>query len=414
MSVSIAVLKLPDFRRLWLSRSLGLMALMAQAVVIGWQVYAITGDPLMLGLVGLVEAVPAIGCALFAGHIVDHSRPYRVYHICLGILCLNTLGLWLFAGGVIAMPESTILVALYVGVFISGIARSFIMPASFTLLPQIVARNQLSSAAGWLSSGFEIATIGGPAIAGLLFGFGGPHIAWLMPVILFLIATGNFFFISPKTKQYKLNREREPAWKSIKGGWRYILDHPVLLSVMVLDMFAVLFGGAIAMLPAYANEVLQVGPEGLGFLRAAPAIGAITMAIFLALHPFRVIRARTLLLAVAGFGLAIIGFGLSKIFWLSIVFLALSGVCDAVSVVMRSTLVQLLTTDAVRGRVSSVNSMFIVSSNEIGAFESGVAARFLGLVPSVVFGGAMCLVVVAATAGLSKKFRRTEIETTIP
>jgi MFS family permease len=411
---SIETLKLPDFRRLMLTRSFALMALQAQAVIVGWQVYSITRDPFMLGLTGLVEAVPAIASALFAGHIVDNSRPHRIYHLCLGVLALNTLMLWLFAGGVVHLPGGHVLIILYGGVFISGMARAFIMPSSFSLLPQIVPRAQISAAAAWLSAGLEIATIGGPSIAGLIFAFQGAEIAWLMPVILLFVSFAIFAGMTAKTKQYKSDSLREPAMKSIAAGWRYILQNPALLSVMALDMFAVLFGGAVAMLPAYADQVLHVGAEGLGFLRAAPAIGAVGMALYLATHPFKSIKATTLLVAVTGFGLSIIGFGLSEVFWLSAVFLAMTGMFDAISVVIRSTLVQLLTTDAVRGRVSSVNSMFIISSNELGAFESGLAARTLGLVPSVVFGGAMTLVVAALTASLSKKFRRTVIHTESP
>lgn len=411
---SIAVLKLPDFRRLVLTRSFALMALQSQAVIVGWQIYSITKDPFMLGLTGLVEAIPALTTALFAGHIVDNSRPHRVYQTALGVLALNTFVLWLLAGGVIHLPGGHVLLILYCGVFISGIARAFIMPSSFSLLPQIVPREQISAAAAWLSTGLEIATIGGPAVAGLLFAYTSAEGAWLMPVTLLTISFCIFATMSGKTRQFRSTQVREAALKSIIAGWRYILKNPALLSVMALDMFAVLFGGAVAMLPAYADQVLHVGAEGLGFLRASPAIGAVSMALLLALRPFKTIRATTLLVAVTGFGLSIIGFGLSEVFWLSALFLALTGVFDAISVVIRSTLIQLLTTDNVRGRVSSVNSMFIISSNEIGSFESGLAARTLGLVPSVVFGGAMTLVVAALTASLSKKFRRTVIHTESP
>ena len=198
--------------------------------------------------------------------------------------------------------------------------------------------------------------------------------------------------------------------QSIRGGFQFILNNPVLLSVMILDMFAVLFGGAVAMLPAVADQILHVGSEGLGALRAASAVGAILMAMFLAIRPFRTIRATTLMWVIAGFGACIIGFGLSESFAVSMLFLVLSGMFDSVSMVIRGTLMQWLTTDEVRGRVTSVNSMFIISSNEIGAFESGVAAKLLGLAPSIVFGGAMTLLVVASTALLSPKFRRTQVK----
>ena len=406
---SVAVLRIPDFRRLVVTRSFALMALQSQAVIVGWQVYSLTQNPFMLGLIGLIEAIPALSTALFAGYIVDTHRPHRVYQLSLLVLTLNTFCLWLFAGGVVHLPGGHLLLILYGAVFISGIARAFIMPSSFSLLPQIVPRAQIPAAAACLSAGLQIATIGGPAVAGLLYAFHGAQVAWLMPTLLLGTTCLVFARMSGATRHYKSNMMRESAFRSIAEGWRYIFRNPALLSVMTLDMFAVLFGGAVAMLPAYADEVLHVGAEGLGFLRAAPALGAVGMAIFLAVRPFKVIRATTLLAVVVGFGLSIVGFGLSDIFLLSMFFLALTGMFDAVSVVIRSTMVQLLTTDAVRGRVSSVNSMFIISSNEIGAFRAGTGASLMGLVPSVVFGGFMCVGVAAVTAAISPKFRRTVI-----
>ncbi len=411
MALSVDVLKLRDFRLLMAVRMCGMMALQAQAVIVGWQVYSITKSPFMLGLTGLTEAVPAILCAFFSGHIVDISRPHRVYLACVAALALNTLLLLLLAGDIVHVPGGNILPWIYGGVFFSGVARSFIMPASFSLLPRIVPRADIPSASAWLSSGFQIAAISGPAIAGLIYGGYGARAAWFLPVAFMSAAFVLLAAMSLTPRQYRSAELREPTMKSIRAGWKFIFTHPVLLSVMTLDMFAVLFGGAVAMLPAYADQVLHVGSEGLGALRAAPAIGAIITALILALKPFKVIRASTLLWVVAGFGVAIIGFGLSTYFWLSMAFLAVSGAFDSISMVIRSTLMQLLTPDAMRGRVSAVNSMFIISSNEIGAFESGVAARFLGLVPSIIFGGVGTLLVVAAVATLSPKLRRLEVRT---
>ena len=414
MALSLTVMKLPDFRRLWATRTLALMAMQAQAVVVGWQVYSLTHNPFMLGLTGLIEAVPALACALFAGHIVDISKPFRIYQGCLSVMAINTFLLFLFAGGIVEVPQAHLLYIIYSGVFISGLARAFIMPSSFSLLPKIVGRGEISAAAGWLSAGVEVATISGPAVAGLLYAYGGPHRAWLLPTLLLATSVALFSGMTKPIRHYKSDHVREPAPKAIAEGFRFILANPVLLSVMALDMFAVLFGGAVSMLPAYADQVLHVGAQGLGFLRATPAVGAIAMSLFLATRPFKHIRATTLLIAVTGFGISIIGFGLSTTVWSAALFLMLSGFSDAVSVIIRTTLVQLLTTDAVRGRVSSVNSMFIISSNEIGAFESGLMARFMGLVPSVVFGGCMTLVIVAITATLSPKFRKTVVAATAP
>lgn len=411
MTLSVAVLRLPDFRRLIFVRMCGLMALQSQAVIVGWQVYSLTKSPFMLGLTGLTEAIPAIICAFFSGHVVDISRPHRVYLTCIGALMVNMLMLLLVAGGFISVPNGNILPWIYSGVFISGMARSFIMPSNFALLSRIVTRPEIPSASAWLSSGFQVAAISGPAIAGIIFGGYGARAAWLLPVGLMVCAFILLLSFSEGPKQYRGSELREPAMKSIRAGWKFILTNRVLLSVMALDMFAVLFGGAVAMLPAFADQVLHVGSEGLGALRAAPAIGAITTALFFALRPFKLIRATTLLWMVTGFGLAIIGFGLSTSFWLSMGFLAVSGAFDSVSMIIRGTLMQLLTPDAMRGRVSAVNSMFIISSNEIGSFESGLAARLLGLVPSVIFGGVCTLLVVCSVAMFSPKLRRLTVNT---
>jgi MFS family permease len=410
MSVSLTVLRSRDFRLMLGARMLAMMALVAQDVIIGWQVYSITHDPFMLGLAGLVEALPALACGFFSGHVVDKSRPHRIYMLCLGALALNAFVLLLTGGGLISIAEGHTLIFLFGGVFFSGLARSFIMPASFAILPQLVPRAQFPAASAWFSSGFQMAVITGPAIAGLIYGGYGVTAAWLIPCSVFSGALVLVFAMSKKTKCYKSEQIRERAMQSIKAGWRFVWHNKTLLSVMVLDMFAVLFGGAVAMLPAYAHEVLHVGSEGLGALRAAPALGAIVTALYLALKPFKIVHASTMLTVVAGFGVCMIGFGLSTNFTLSMVFLAASGAFDSVSMVIRATLMQLLTPDAMRGRVAALNSMFIISSNEIGAFESGTAAKLMGLVPSIVFGGICTVAIAAGTALLSPQLRRTKID----
>ena len=401
-----------DFRCLVITRTFVTLALQSQATIVGWQIYYITKSTLMLGLTGLVEAVPALTCALFAGHIVDISRPHRVYMVCLAVLVLNTLLLFLNGGGITGIQGHYLVVLIYCGVFVSGIARSFIMPSSFTLLSTIVPRNMMPRASAFLTSGFQLAAVCGMALAGMLCAYGA-KVAWLLPVSSIVIAFFALINMSEKTRAHRSNQVREAAVKSILAGWRFIWHNQVLLSVMALDMFAVLFGGATSMLPAFADQVLHVGTQGFGLLRAAPAIGSIMMAVTLVTRPFKKVRATTLFIAVTGFGLSIIGFGLSKVFWVAMLFLILSGMFDSVSMVIRQTLMQLLTPDKMRGRVSSVNSMFIISSNEIGAFESGVAARFLGLVPSIVIGGACTLGVVVATLTLAPKLRRTVVDTTL-
>ena len=411
MALSYDVLRNRDFRRLLATRLCGIFALQAQAVIVGWQIYTLTHDPLMLGLIGLTEAVPAIVFALFAGHIVDKSRPHFIFRNCLLVHCLISLGLLLVAGGLIPMAKPVVVVLLFVGVFLSGLTRSFIMPASFTLLARIVPRHQLSAASAWLTSGFQLAAIMGPAVAGIVYGGYGATVAWCIPCAFLVGAVVAISGMSREHRVFKNQDSREPALKSIAAGWRFVLTNRVLLPIMALDMFAVLFGGAVAILPVFADQVLHTGSEGLGLLRAAPAAGSIITALYFALKPMKTLRASHLLMVITGFGVSMICFGLSTEFFSAALFLALSGAFDSVSMVMRGTLMQLLIPDTMRGRVSALNGMFIISSNEIGAFESGVAASFLGLVPSILFGGGMTLLVVGVTALFARDLRGLVIHT---
>ncbi|MBI1215988.1 MAG: MFS transporter [Alphaproteobacteria bacterium] len=407
--MSVAVLRLRDFRFLLFTRIFTTLALQCQSVIVGWQIYEITKDTFLLGLTGLAEAVPAIGCALIAGHVVDNGKPHKIYLLCVGALVLNTFMLFLIAGRIVPAPGGSLLPWIYGGIFISGLARSFIVSSSFTILSLIVPKNEMAAATAWRSSGFQTAAIAGPALAGIIYGGYGARQAWMMTAGFMLVS---FIFLCalkvPHTK--RAEARRESAIKSIKAGWKFISGHQVLLSMMGLDMLAVLFGGAVAMLPAYADQVLHVGSEGLGALRAAPALGAVATTLAMALVPMKRVSAVRMLWVVTGFGFCMVGFGLSRIFWLSMLFLIFSGVFDSVSMVIRGTLTQLLTPDDMRGRVSSIGSMFIISSNEIGAFESGTAAKFLGLVPSVVIGGIGTLVVTALVAARFPKLRRTVID----
>jgi MFS family permease len=407
--LSFAVLNIRNFRTLVFTRFFVTLALQAQAVIVGWQIYSITKDPFLLGLTGLAEAVPAILCALVSGHFVDVGNPRLIYRFCIGILAANTLVLAALAGGYMDTPEAWIVPTLFVGVFVSGIARSFVMPSAFALLSGYVGHKDMPGATAWLNTGFQTAAIGGPAVAGLVYGGYGPHGAWLLPASALVIATTLAFTLT-QVKRDKIEK-REPAIQSIKNGWKFIFKNPVILSVMTLDMFAVLFGGAVAMLPAFADHILHVGPEGLGALRAAPAVGSVITALCLAIWPFRYLSGRLLFFVFAGFAVSMIGFGLSTSFWISMIFLAASGAFDCVNVVIRTSIVQLLTPPDMKGRVSSVNSMFVISSNEIGAFESGLAARLMGLVPSVIFGGVASLLVVLGIAFYSPSLRKFVIDT---
>jgi MFS family permease len=315
----------------------------------------------------------------------------------------------MIGGEFLHLPHETLVPLLFLGIFISGVARSFMMPAHFSITPQIIDRKDYSAANAWANTGFQISAICGPILAGLVYGFYGVTSAWILPISFMTL--GFCCVISFKNlRQYEKFEQIGSAFKNIIDGWKFIIQNRMLLTVMIVDMVAVLFGGAVALLPAFADEILEVGPEGLGLLRTAPGIGAIFTALYFALRPMTIFPLTRMLWAVSGFGVCIIGFGLSTSFYLSIFFLALSGLFDTISVIIRVTLKQLLTPDNMRGRVSAISSMFIISSNEIGAFESGVVAKLMGLAPSVVFGGLMSLIVAGTTYIVTPNLRKTIIK----
>jgi MFS family permease len=385
-----ASLRSPDFRRILLSYATATVAREAQIVVVGWQVYARTGDPLTLGLIGLAEALPFIGVALYAGHIADRvTRRTIAIAGTFGIL-LSAIALLLFTLG-----NFTVIWPIYVVIFLSGIARSFTRPAVTALSAEVVDREMYPNAVTWRSSTWQFAAILGPALGGLAYGFVGPAGAYAGVSVLLVLSL--FFVFAVNHRVVPVFDNKEPVSESLQAGIRFLVRDPVMLGAMTLDLFAVLFGGAVALLPAFA-KMLGAGPEGLGFLRAAPAIGSILIGLWIA-HRAPMKRAgATLFTVVAIFGVLMIAFALSRNFWLSFAILIVSGMADNVSVIIRGTLLQTRTPTEMLGRVSSVNQIFIGASNEIGAFESGVAARFLGVVPSVIFGGTMTLVVVAFLA----------------
>jgi MFS family permease len=397
-----AALRLPAFR--WYVVSLFTMTIAAQiqVIVVSWQIYDVTHDPLSLGLIGLAEALPFIGAALYAGHVADASNRQRISVSALFVLVL--CGFALLGFSLLPPAASRIIWPLYGIIAVSGLARSFLQPARNALGAEIVGRDLYHNAISWRSSTWQAAAVIGPAAGGLLYGFGGARIAYVVQAILMVIAFAAFARI-----EYAHSRRESidalPVTQSLTLGLRFVFSQPVLLGALTLDLFSVLLGGAEALLPVFADQILHVGPQGLGVLRAAPAIGAVVMALSLAHRPPFRRAGRTLLLAVAGFALCIVGFGLSRSFLLSCALLILSGMFDNVSVLIRSTLVQTLTPTELLGRVSSVNSIFIGSSNEIGAFESGVAARLLGTVPAVVVGGLASLGVVGLVAALVPRLR---------
>lgn len=374
------------------------------AVVVGWHIYELTHDPLALGLIGLAELIPYFSSTLFAGYAVDHySR--RMFGVAASLVT-GVTALLLTATTTAWLPGDPAW-WIYSSVACVGLVRAFITPSYQSLLALILPRNQFSRAAGIGSSAFQAGLVVGPALGGVLVGWAGMTVAYAVPALLGLSAA--ITLLSLRIKEPPLAKP-SPVFASIGEGLRFVFGNQIILGAQALDMFAVLFGGAVAMLPAYIHDIFHYGAEGLGILRAAPAVGAILVGVLLVRFPLNKHAGRTLLWAVAGFGVCIIAFAVSTSFWIAAILLLLSGIFDGVSIVMRTTILQLATPDNMRGRVSAINGIFIGSSNELGAFESGVAARLIGLVPSVVFGGVMTLAVVVATARFAPKLRNLHMQ----
>jgi hypothetical protein len=396
-----AFLKLLSFRILMV------LAYQIMAVAVGWHIYEITLDTLALGLIGLAEVVPYFTCALFAGHAVDHFCSRRFFGTLSAVtLGINALTLTALTMGLIGSSE-TASYWIYGSIMLTGIERAFIAPSYSTLFAIILPREEYARASAIGSSVFQAGLIIGPAIGGLLVGFASKTFAYSMATGLCIAAAIAMWSI--KIDEPTAPTDSPSVFTSIAEGLHFVFNNQIVWGALSLDMFAVLFGGAVAMLPAFIHEIYHYGPEGLGILRAAPAIGSIMTGIWLSRNPINLHAGRWLLASVAGFGLCIIGFGLSTYIWVAGAMLVLSGVFDGVSVVMRTTILQLVTPDAMRGRVSAINGIFIGSSNELGAFESGLAARLLGLVPSVIFGGMMTLGIVAVTAKVAPQLRKLEL-----
>jgi MFS family permease len=398
-----AALRHRDFRWYILSLFAMTLASQLQAVVVGWQVYAITHDPLSLGLMGLAEALPFIAIALPAGYVADRWNRRTISVWSLAVLALCALGLVAFSATP-GLLERVGVMPIYGIIFLSGIARSLLQPARQAFGAEIIPRSMYENAITWRSSTWQTAAVVGPALGGLLYGFAGPVAAYAVGAAMMTFALTGFLAVDYDPAAREL--DGVPILTGLVTGLRFVWSEPVILAALSLDLFSVFLGGAEALLPVFASEILKVGPQGLGILRAAPAAGAVLMGVYLA-HRGPIERAgRAMLYAVATFALMIIGFGLSKSFLLSIVLLTVCGMADNVSVVIRSTLLQLLTPPEMLGRVSAVNSVFIGSSNELGAFESGVMARLLGAVPAVVLGGTASLLVVGITARLVPRLRQ--------
>jgi MFS family permease len=404
MSSPYASFQYPDFKNFIFARFCVTLAIQVQATVVGWQLYEITKDPLSLGLIGLAEAAPSIAVSLYAGHVADVVNRKRIVMVTVAVLLLCSIALLALASHAALLHTRFGAGPIYATIFVSGIARGFLAPANFSLLPQLVPRALFANAVSLNSSFWQAAAIGGPMLAGMVYAGLGIQAAYLFDVALVLAALVLYTRVTnpplpPPTGELGVRRK-------IKAGLKFVFNNQIILSAITLDLFAVLFGGAVALLPVFASDILFVGKFEFGVLRAAPGIGALLTAIYITHHPVRRRVGQVLLWAVAGFGLTMIGFGLSKLYWLSVLLLLLSGMFDSVSVIIRSTLIQTLTPENMKGRVAAVNNIFIGSSNELGALESGVAAKLLGVVPAVVAGGHVTLLVVGITAWKADKLRR--------
>ncbi|NNV57836.1 MFS transporter [Limnovirga soli] len=400
--------KIPAYRNLLAGRFLFIVGLRMLGTLVGWWIYELTNDPLAIGLIGLSEVIPAVSLALYAGHVIDQSekrglllRGVVLYFLCACILLFLSSP---YVTGIIS--NSYIALMVYGIIFCTGIIRSFTGPVFGVMMAAIVPKPVLQNAITWNQGVWLSASLTGHAVGGLLIAqIGIEHTLLVVCCLIFV----SYFLLYTLNALPSLNEPGEKkTWDSVKEGLSFVFKSKEVLGALSLDLFAVLFGGAVAMIPVYARDILQVGAIGFGWLNAATDIGAIIIVIMLTIYPLQKQQGRKLFFAVAAFGTCIIIFALSKLFWLSFAALLVGGMVDAISVVIRGTILQLKTPDHMRGRVLSVNSMFINSSNELGQFESGVAAKIFGVIPSVIFGGSMTLLVVIITWFKAPSLRKME------
>ncbi|MDT0294267.1 MFS transporter [Mesonia ostreae] len=381
-----------------------------QFIVIEWEVYSLTKNPLSLGIIGLMEVIPAVSMALFAGHIVDQKEKKALLFKCLLGFSVISIGLFLLTWPriVSGYQQNHILYSIYGLVFLGGIVRAFMGPTIFSLFSLIVPKKVYPNAATWSSSVWQMGAVLGPALAGFSIHWIGVH--WSMCLIFGFSLVALIGLSQISTKPILNPNIGENVFKSLREGVKFVFNTKIILGALTLDMIAVLFGGAVALLPVFAQDILKVGPEGFGVLRAAPAVGALLTMFTSAYFPLNKNAGLKLLLAVFLFGASIVTFGMSNIFWISVMALFFSGITDGISMVIRQTILQLKTPDHMRGRVASVNSMFIGSSNELGAFESGLTAKLMGTVTAVVFGGTMTMITVVSTGVFFPKLRKLDLQ----
>jgi MFS family permease len=402
-----AALRVKEFLFFLSARLFLTLAIQMQSVIVGWQIYQYTKDELALGMIGLAEAIPFIIVSLFSGHVADtfNRKHIIILFTTLLAVCTSILLIFSFEGSEVIKNYGTTPIFLVISGI--GVVRGFLSASIPALMSQIVPRMLYANSSTWNSTVWHSASVIGPAAAGFICAISF-SVAYQINIVLLVLTLISFLLIASKPLPPK--EKKESLKDSLSAGIKFVFSHELILGAITLDLFAVLFGGAVAMLPAYSDKILHLGATELGFLRAAPAVGAVLMALLIAYKPPTQNAGRNLLLSVGAFGLATVLFGISTNYYLSLFFLFLTGAFDNVSVVIRQTILQLSTPDTMRGRVSAVNNIFIGSSNEIGAFESGVTARAMGLKASVVFGGIMTILVVAATAKMAPKLKKLNMK----
>ena len=402
-----AALRIREFSFFVCARFLLTLGIQMQSVIVGWQIYSLTKNVLDLGYIGLTEALPFIALSFFSGHVADLISRKKIILVATSCLAVSTSALCWFSTDASGIIHQYGITPIFILIGTTGVIRSFMGPSFPAFMSQLVPRSHYTNAATWNSTVWHAGFIAGNACGGLLCIFGLPIAYGVDACIVF---SSMAFIALIGSKPIPVKEKVESLSESLSVGLKFVFNNKIILGALSLDLFAVLFGGAVAMLPAFSDKILHVGSFEFGFLRAAPATGAVVTAFILAYIPQKKNAGRNLLFAIAGFGVCMILFALSKNFYLSLFLLALSGAFDNVSVVVRHTILQLLTPDNMRGRVSAVNNIFIGSSNEIGGFESGLTARLMGLVPSVIFGGAMTLVIVFITAKVSPSIRKLNLK----
>jgi MFS family permease len=398
-----------DFKKLMTARFFFTFAVQMQVIVLGWRMYELTKDALYLGFIGLAEAVPALSLALFAGYLVDRSRPLIVYRRLVFVSLTSGLILLVSQLPYFNVSLANQIPLLFVSSFLTGCARAFSQPAMYSLVPKLIPKAMLPRSSAWMSSAMQTARISGPAVGGIMYGFIG--VSGTATIVTLCLLITSVVLSLMEFNQPANNPERGASIKEdLLSGAKFVFKHPILFPALTLDMVSVLFGGVTALLPIYAAEVLFVGPTGLGILRAGPAIGAVVMSSWLITRDIKKKAGIKLFWAVAGFGVSILVFAMSHNYILSLSALIVSGLFDSVSMVIRTSAVQLISPDHMRGRISAVNSIFIGSSNELGEFESGLAAKFMGAMPAAIFGGVVCVMTVGIAALICPTLRKMDLE----